>query len=237
LLSGAISVLAVRRHPDCLHFGSFFFLFFSGAASIVAGAWVLIAGLTVSDRFELGLPWLDWHLRIDPLSGFFLLLLGTLVLAVSLYGPSYTRQFARGPAAQPLPPLGIFTALFVLGMQMLLLADDALVFMIFWEMMSLAGYFLVVYQHQAPGQPPGRLPLSPARHIGALVILLAFGVLAAFGGGLTFDQMRAAHLSPLWATLGLRFSPSSASAPRRAWCRCTSGCPKRIRSRPRTSRR
>jgi len=128
------------------------------------------------------------------------------VLAVSLYGPSYTRQFARGPAAQPLPPLGIFTALFVLGMQMLLLADDALVFMIFWEMMSLAGYFLVVYQHQHQANRQAAFLYLLLAHIGALVILLAFGVLAAFGGGLTFDQMRAAHLSPLWATLAFAFA-------------------------------
>src|SRR5487761_2725152 len=120
LLSGAVSLIATRRHPGFLHFGSFLFLFFSGAASIGAGGWALLAKLTIADRFALGLPWLDWHVRIDPLSGFFLVLLGTLVVSISLYGPSYTR----GPAAQPLPPLGVFTALFILGMQMLLLADD-----------------------------------------------------------------------------------------------------------------
>src|ERR1035437_9262680 len=107
LLSGAVSLFAVRRHPGYLHFGSFLFLFFSGAASFAAGAWALLANLTVTARFDMGLPWLAWHLRIDPLSGFFLILLGTLVLAVSLYGPSYTREFTRGDVTQPLPPLGI----------------------------------------------------------------------------------------------------------------------------------
>jgi len=201
LLSGAVSLLAVRRHPNFLHFGSFLFLFFSGAGSIAAGGWTLLANLTVTDRFALGLPWLDWHLRIDPLSGFFLVLLGTLVVAVSLYGPSYTREFARGPAPQPLPPLGVFTALFILGMQLMLLADDALVFMIFWEMMSLSGYFLVVYQHQHAANRHAAFLYLLLAHVGALVILLSFGVLAAFGGGLTFDLMRAAKLTPLWATI------------------------------------
>ena len=201
LLSGAVSLLATRRHPGFLHFGSFLFLFFSGAASIGAGGWALLAKLTATDRFALGLPWLDWHVRIDPLSGFFLVLLGTLVVAISLYGPSYTREFTRGPAAQPLPPLGVFTALFILGMQVLLLADDALVFMIFWEMMSLSGYFLVVYQHQHAANRHAAFLYLLLAHVGALVILLSFGVLAAFGGGLTFDQMRAAKLTPLWATI------------------------------------
>ncbi|MGP1677042.1 MAG: hydrogenase 4 subunit B [Burkholderiales bacterium] len=222
LLSGAVSLLAVRRHPDFLHFGSFLFLFIAGAASIGAGGWTLLAKLTVTDRFVLGLPWLDWHVRIDPLSGFFLVLLGTLVVAISLYGPSYTREFARGQGAQPLPPLGVFTALFVLGMQMLLLADDALVFMIFWEMMSLSGYFLVVYQHQHAANRHAAFIYLLLAHVGALVILLSFGVLAAFGGGLTFDQMRAAKLTPLWATIAFAcafagFGIKSGMVPLHVW--------------------
>jgi len=222
LLSGAVSLLAVRRHPDFLHFGSFLLLFLSGTASIAAGGWVLLANLSLTDRFALGLPWLDWHLRIDPLSGFFLVLLGTLVVAVSLYGPSYTREFARGANAQPLPPLGVFTALFVVGMQMLLLADDALVFMIFWEMMSLCGFFLVAYQHQHAANRHAAFLYLLLAHVGALVILLGFGVLAAFGGGLTFDEMRVARLSPLWATIAFGcafagFGTKSGMVPLHVW--------------------
>ncbi len=206
LLSGVVSLFAVRRHPDFLHTGSFLFLFLAGVASITAGGWALLTNLTVTDRLALGLPWLEWHLRLDPLSGFFLVLLGTLVTAASLYGPSYTREYTHGEAPQPLPPLGVFTATFVLGMQMLLLADDALVFMIFWEIMSLSGYFLVVYQHQHAGNRHAAFLYLLLAHVGALVILLAFGVLAAFGGGLTFAQMRAAPLTPLWATLAFAFA-------------------------------
>jgi len=206
LLSGAVSLFAVRRHPGFLHFGSFLFLFLAGAASIAAGGWALLAHLTLTDQLAFGLPWLKWHLRLDPLSGFFLVLLGTLVTAASLYGPSYTREYTHGKAPQPLPPLGVFTATFVLGMQMLLLADDALVFMIFWEIMSLSGYFLVAYQHQHAANRHAAFLYLLLAHVGALVILLSFGVLAAFGGGLTFDQMRATHLAPLWATLAFLFA-------------------------------
>ncbi len=206
LCSGAISLLAVRRHPGFLHFGSFIFLFLAGAASIAAGAWALADGGIATDRLALGPPWLAWLVRIDALSGFFLVLLGILVVAVSLYGPSYTREFTRGEAPQPLPPLGVFTALFVLGMQMLLLADDALTFMIFWELMSVSGYMLVVYQHQHSANRHAAFLYLLLAHVGALVILISFGVLAAFGGGLAFAQMRAAPLTPLWATLAFAFA-------------------------------
>lgn len=206
LLSGVVSLFAVRRHPGFLHFGSFLFLFLAGAASICAGAWALLADLTLAEQLALGLPWLRWYVRLDPLSGFFLLLIGTLVIATSLYGPSYTREFARGKAVQPLAPLGVFTALFVLGMQMLVLADDALMFMIFWEMMSVSGYMLVVYQHHNAANRHAAFLYLLLAHAGAGVILVSFGVLAAFGGGLTFDLMRTATLTPLWATLAFAFA-------------------------------
>lgn len=206
LCSGIVSLAAVRRHPGFLHVGSFVFLFVAGAAGIAAGGWALAADATVTGRLALGLPWLAWYVRIDPLAGFFELLLGTLVVAISLYGPSYTREFTRGPAPQPLPPLGVFTALFILGMQMLVIADDALTFMIFWELMTIAGYMLVVYQHQHAANRNAAFIYLLLAHAGALVILIAFGVMAAFGGGLGFERMRAAHLTPLWATLAFTFA-------------------------------
>ncbi len=206
LCSGVVSLAAGRRHPGYLHFGAFFFLFVAGVAGFAAGAWTLADDATVTGRLALGLPWISWSVRLDPLAGFFEILIGTLVVAVSLYGPSYTREFARGPAPQPLPPLGVFTALFVVGMQVLVLADDALTFMVFWELMSVAGYMLVAYQHQHAANRNAAFLFLLLAHVGALVILIAFGVLAAFGGGLGFDSMRGAHLTPLWATLAFAFA-------------------------------
>ena len=222
LLSGVLSAAAVRRCPEFLHVGAFASLGAAGAFGIAAGGWALVGNVTATDTLPLGLPWLAWHLRLDPLSGFFLLLLSALVLAISLYGPRYTRGFARGDSPQPLPPLGIFTAVFVLGMQMLLLGDDAFTFMVFWEMMSIGGYLLVAYQHQHPSDRQAGFLFLLLSHIGALVILLGFGVLAAFGGGFTFDAMRAAELPPLWATIAFLlalagFGTKAGIVPLHAW--------------------
>jgi formate hydrogenlyase subunit 3/multisubunit Na+/H+ antiporter MnhD subunit len=206
LLSGIVSLGATRRHPGFLQIGSFALLSLSGAAGIIAGGWALLANLTLTDQLALGLPWLHWHLRLDPLSGFFFVLLSLLVLAISLYGRHYTREYTRGVPAQPLPPLGVFTAVFILGMQLLLLADDAFMFMVFWEMMSVGAYMLVAYQHQHAANRQAAFLYLMLSHAGAGVILISFGVLAAFSGGFTFDQMRAAELSPLWATLAFAFA-------------------------------
>ena len=179
--------------------GPFFLLGLSGICAVLAGAGTLASGSVLVDTLPLGLPWLNWHLRIDPLAGFFLGLLGLPLIAVSLYGPGYVREFEHGK--HPVSALGLFTGLFVAGMELVLLADDAFLFMIAWELMSVASYFLVAYQHDhAPNRRAAFLYLLMAE-IGAIAIILAFGVLAGFGGGLTFEIFRGAALNSTWASI------------------------------------
>jgi formate hydrogenlyase subunit 3/multisubunit Na+/H+ antiporter MnhD subunit len=85
-------------------------------------------------------------------------------------------------------------------MAMVLLADDAYAFMVFWETMALSSYFLVASDHtKAEIRSAGFLYLLIA-HVGAIGILLCFGVLHG-AGDYTFDTMRAVQLAPFWSTL------------------------------------
>jgi hydrogenase-4 component B len=145
----------------------------------------------------IGLPWLPMHVRLDALAGFFLLVIGLLLGAVSLYSVGYLRQLADQRRAMP---LYIFLPLFVTGMQGVVLADDAYTFMVFWELMSVSSYFLVTFDHeQDTNRRAGFLYLLMA-HLGGLLILGGFAVLYAAGGSFEFDVMRAAPLTPLWAS-------------------------------------
>ena len=192
----------------------------SGVAAVVAGGWALLDGLKLTQQLALGLPWMHWHLRLDALSGFFFAVVGLLLIAVSFYGPAYVREFES--SKQPLSVLGLFTGLFAAGMLLVLLADDAFAFMVAWELMSVSSYFLVTYQHQnASNRRAGFLYLLMA-HVGALAILLGFGVLASFGGNFTFDAMRAATLAPLWASIAFAlaffgFGMKAGLVPVHAW--------------------
>ncbi|MDY6993963.1 MAG: hypothetical protein SVR94_15350 [Pseudomonadota bacterium] len=93
-----------------------------------------------------GPAWLPWAVRLDPLAGFFLLIVGILTLAVSSYAPGYVREFEHDPYS--LAVLGLFSGLFVSGMMLVLLANNVFVFVVAWELMSLASYFLVGYQYR-----------------------------------------------------------------------------------------
>ena len=181
---------------------------------------------------RLGLPDLPFHLRLDALSGFFLLLLGVAAAGITIFAAGY---FRAGEGTAP-GLLCLQYHVFLASMALVLVADDAYFFMVAWETMALSSYFLVTTQHRIPEiRRAGFLYLLIA-HVGAISILLCFGVLQGGSWQFTFDAMRG-------PTLHLPGPPSpsswpwSASGPRPAWSRCTSGCPRRIPPRPRRSRR
>jgi hydrogenase-4 component B len=143
----------------------------------------------------LGLPNLPFHARLDTLSGFFLLLVGLAGAGISIFAAGYFRS---GEGTAP-GLLCLEYHLFLASMALVVLADDAYFFMVAWETMALSSYFLVTSQHRiAEIRRAGFLYLLMA-HVGALCILLSFGVLQGGRWQFTFDAMRGASLTPLWA--------------------------------------
>jgi formate hydrogenlyase subunit 3/multisubunit Na+/H+ antiporter MnhD subunit len=181
-----------------IHF-VFILLGLSGLFAIIAGLAVLMTNDVITDQIALGLPWLPWHVRFDSLSGFFFLIIGIGVFSVSLYGPGYVNSYKE--SEHPFATLGLFTGLFVAGMLLVLVADDAFMFMIAWELMSIASYFLVAFQHENPANRRAAFLYLLMAEVGALSIILGFGVLASFSDGFTFDALRESKLSVTWASI------------------------------------
>ena len=145
----------------------------------------------------IGLPDLPVHLRLDGLSSIFMILLGAASAGISIFAAGYFRQ---GEGTAP-GLLCLQYHLFLASMGFVLLADDAYAFMLAWETMALSSYFLVTTQHRIPEiRQAGFLYLLIA-HLGAIAILLSFGVMQGGSWHFTFDAMRAARLDPHWATV------------------------------------
>ena len=167
-----------------------------GIALAVIAA-VSLAGAPETAILPIGLPDLPVHLRSDALSRFFLFLLGATSSGISIFAAGY---FRRGEGTLP-GLLCLQYHLFLASMGFVLLADDAYAFMVAWETMALSSYFLVTAQHGiAEIRRAGFLYLLIA-HVGAISILLAFGVMQGGSWQFTFDAMRGAQLAPQAATV------------------------------------
>ena len=166
----------------------------------------------------LGLPDLPFHLRLDALSAFFLLLLGVAGAGISIFSAGYFRV---GEGTAP-GLMGLQYHIFLASMAVVLLADDAYLFMVAWETMALSSYFLVTSQHRIPEiRRAGFLYLLMA-HVGAICILLCFGVLQGGSWLFTFDAMRGASLTPFWASTAfllalLGFGAKAGLVPLHVW--------------------
>ncbi len=216
LLIGAAGVMALRRFrfvaTVLFPLGAFFSIVLMAVALSAAFADPEVAVL------PLGLPQLPFHLRLDSLSSFFLLLIGGVSAGVSTFAAGYFRKGEGTPPGLICLEYHVFLA----SIALVVLADDAYVFMVVWETMAFSSFFLVMANHRIPEiRRAGYLYMLVA-HIGALGILLCFGLLQANTGDYTFANMRAQHLTPFWGSVAFclavfGFGAKAGLLPLHAW--------------------
>ncbi len=195
LAVGAAGVVALRRFEFVAHV-----LFPAGGAlglALFGIAAVALPGASHTLVLPIGLPDLPFHLRLDSLSAFFLMVIGAAAAGVSVFAAGYFRKGEGTPPGL----LCLEYHLFLASMAMVVLADDAYAFMVMWETMALSSFFLVTANHRiAEIRRAGYVYLLVA-HVGAIGILMCFGLLQANTGDYTFANMRAQQLQPFWASV------------------------------------
>ncbi len=203
LMSVAAFAALLRQNQRLLI--SVFSILAAAASLMSAAAGAIAVGRGTTERLVLliGLPDLPFHMRLDPLAGFFLVVIGLLAFFISIYSAGYLKGFL---GKRNVTRLVIFYSLFVAGMFMVVLADDALFFLISWEVMAATSYFLVMFEDERPENRRAAFLYIVIAHVGAIAILLSFGIMAGIAtgfqnfSGYTFDAMRQAKFPLEWAT-------------------------------------
>jgi hydrogenase-4 component B len=172
----------------------------SGAASALGGGLGVAAGIamlvhpvrasaTVAGNSIVG----TLSLRIDPLAGVFVALLGLIALAIGLYIPRYHA-----------PTVGTATYLFTYNLALVaslavLVAENATTFLVAWESMAILSYLLVLRHHLRAGVAAGAFWFLGLSEVGFGFIVAAFAILAAKTGSLDFAVIAARASSiPVW---------------------------------------
>ncbi len=225
LLVAALSAPLFRRSQSVLITACFILASIASATVTAAGIWAVADGTVNQLILPIGLPDLPFHLRLDALSGFFLTVVGLLASFVSVYSIGYVKGFL---GQRSVTSLVIFYCLFVAGMLMVVLADDALCFLVSWEIMATSSYFLVMFENERQENRRAAFLYLVVAHVGAIAILLSFGILAGFAIrsgsfiGYTFDAMRQAQIPLEWATAAfflsfLGFAGKAGVVPLHVW--------------------
>jgi len=83
------------------------------------------------------------HFRIDALSAFFVFMIAILVTGSALYSIGYLDHYRHDSLRRYFFPFPIFVA----GMLAVVTVADWFWFLVFWEVMTLASYFLVIFEN------------------------------------------------------------------------------------------
>ncbi len=183
---------------------TFFLSTVSCGIGLYAGFEAVASGSLQTMIMPIGLPDLPFYIRVDALSGFFLSLASLTGLMVSIYSFDYVKGILRTRKATKLI---VFYCLFMAGMVLVLISDDAYFFMSSWELMALSSFFLVSFEDESAQNRRAAFLYILIAHIGAVMILLSFGILAGFAAGFEnfmgyrFSAMRSAEMSTLWASI------------------------------------
>lgn len=140
---------------------------------------------------ESAVPFLSVDIKADSLSMFFILSLSILVLCVSIYSIQYISHYIGNKN------VGVFYflyATFILSMIFVFTSANAVFFYVSWEVMSVASYFLVIFDSEdKETQKAGTLYIIMT-HIAAAFLLIGFAMIYSYTN--SFDLFGSASAIP-----------------------------------------
>lgn len=175
------------------------FLGASGLSAVAAGVFNLGTSktselLSFTSNF-VNNDFFIWQIRQDNLTSFFLILLGIVVFTIAFYVRSYLKHFQEKQISGVL----FFTGFFVAGMMSVLLAANIFTFIVGWEVMSLASYFLVAYDQQNHDNKDAAFIYLLMAHISGFLVLSSLGILTKFSGSFSFLSWQHILLPTPWS--------------------------------------
>jgi hydrogenase-4 component B len=128
-------------------------------------------------------------LRLDRLGAFFLLVAEVVALPAALFGGAYTRVYEDRGAPRA---LGALLNGFLLTLSLVPFADNVVTFLLLWEGMSVASYFLVLTESDQRETRQAGLWYLAMAHGGLGLLMAAFLLLATGAPSTGFEDLRAA---------------------------------------------
>jgi len=196
-IAGGLLPLAFRN-PRREAIASFVPAAGSSLLTIVLSASVLLSGsvFRLSIPIIETLPSISLSFYVDGIAAFFMLIIGLVATSVSIYSLGYAGSYS---GKHSIKALGSLLNLFVLSMLLVTATSNVFSFLLFWELMSLASFLLVVYEHEKETNLRSGITYLVMTHLGTALITAAFLVLYFQTGSLSFDSFRSAagQLTPL----------------------------------------
>ena len=121
---------------------------------------------------------------IDPLSAFFIIIISIMGLISITYSKGYLTPYIEN--GKSINSHIIFLPLLIASMLAVVTCQNAFMFLICWEIMSLSSFFLVIFENEKKEVLKAGIHYLVFMHISVIFIMIAFAMLALKSGSFDF---------------------------------------------------
>ncbi len=190
------------------------------ASGLPAALGALAGGGSELVSLPWSVPYGSLSVGLDALSALFLLPVFLVTPLAALYGVGYLKG-AEG--RRPVGASWFFYGILCASMAGVVVARNGVLFLVCWEIMSLASYFLVTFEDDDEGVRDAGWTYLGATHLGTAFLLVFFGLVARSCGTLDFDRLGAlaqagpGFASTLFVLALVGFGTKAGLAPFHVW--------------------
>ncbi|KKQ80707.1 MAG: Formate hydrogenlyase subunit 3/multisubunit Na+/H+ antiporter, MnhD subunit [Parcubacteria group bacterium GW2011_GWC2_38_7] len=184
---GAFGSLLVRKNDRLANAWQSFFGIVGALWGVVFSIVVFMSNGLLFTANSTAIPFLTFAINIDRLAAFFVFIVSLITLFCSIYGIGYIKHYYQ---KYNIGSLGFFFHLFVLGMLLVVTVSNGLFFLVAWELMSIASYFLVVYDRNDENNVKAGFLYLVMTHVGTAFIVLALLLMYKFTGSFDFASIK-----------------------------------------------
>ena len=163
------------------------------ACGIAAAIGVLRAGPSLG-AWPWSVPGGELAVRLDGLAALFLLQIFLVAPLGSIYGLAYWSDREHPESARK---LRVFYGLTTAGMALVVIARNAILFLVGWEVMALAAFLLISTEDQRPEVRESGLVYLVATRFGTLCLFAFFTLLRSVNGSYDFSAPRLDAAAPI----------------------------------------
>jgi hydrogenase-4 component B len=166
--------------------------------ALASASIMLWTGTNASLRLDWSVPFGSFYIAIDSLSAFFIIIISIVCALAAIYGTAYLAPYRE---KKNLGAAWCFFNLLFASMLLVVMARNGVLFLIAWEAMSLASFFLVMFEHEKTEVREAGWIYLIAAHIGQACLMFMFILLAGHNSSLDFDKI----VAPAGAVSGALF--------------------------------
>lgn len=183
--TGVVSVFFTNSHAKLTNYIAHSIAFMGSTLAILCAIFIFVEG-KVDVVFPVVLPFGPLGASVDYLSAYFLLIVGVVGAATSIYAYGYSPEYYN--CRLPLMA-GLYNA-FLLSMVLVVTVNHVVAFIIAWEVMSIVSFLLVNHEYEKNIHTRAAYIYIVMTHIGTIFIITAFLLLAAGAGSMDFSQLK-----------------------------------------------